>query len=266
MREKKLIQFIRSYVREFMRPENPSPILLYGDDSQESKVHSEWLAQRLERIQKERKNVSKYEAPRKSVVSVEDPQFNHFEHFCLTIADRAKEIWILDCSYHEFESKYSFLCGNIDFNDMHPLPHRITEHVFLGSRVIPLTREALTTIGITHMIVSKHQKLDWNELQDLSILSCDVRDINSQDMQECWIASIKFIAEAEKCNGRVLVMLFGRSRSASVVLAYLAKAQRQSLDEAWTLLHSKCWHLIDRSLAFEDQLKDWLEHHEEIEL
>ena len=33
---------------------------------------------------------------RESVVSVEEPGMDCFEHFCLTIADCAKEIWILE--------------------------------------------------------------------------------------------------------------------------------------------------------------------------
>ena len=76
-----------------MRPENPSPILLYGDNTEESRFHTEWLAKRLEKIRLERKTVALYVPDE---VLVEDPRFDHFEQFCLTIADRAKEIWILE--------------------------------------------------------------------------------------------------------------------------------------------------------------------------
>ena len=142
---------------------------------------------------------------------------------------------------------------------MEPLPHRITKHIFLGSRVIPLTHQALSLrLGITHMIVSQHQKIDWEELSDISVLTCNVKDSNSQAMMECWTACVKFIREVESSDsGKVLVMLHGRSRSASVVLAYLVMTRGMRLNEAWDILHSKCWHLIDRSLAYEDQLKEW---------
>ena len=53
------------------------------------------------------------------------------------------------------------------------------------------------------------------------------------------------------------MMLFGRSRSASVVLAHLVMSRGVSLDEAWGVLRGKCWHLIDKSLAYEDQLREW---------
>ena len=88
------MDFIRLYVKQYMRPENPSPILLYGDNAPESRFHTEWLAKKLEKIKLERKTISKY-VPEEVTVSVEDPGFDYFEQFCLTIADRAKEIWIL---------------------------------------------------------------------------------------------------------------------------------------------------------------------------
>ena len=97
-REKLLIKFIRSYVKRYLRPENPSPILLYGDNTPESRFHSEWLSRRLERIQDERKGVAPYI---RESVSVEEPGVDYFEHFCLTIADRAKEIWILELSHFD---------------------------------------------------------------------------------------------------------------------------------------------------------------------
>ena len=142
---------------------------------------------------------------------------------------------------------------------MEPLPHRISKHIFLGSRVIPLTHSALCMrLGITHMIVSQHQELDWEELRDISVLTCNVRDTNSQAMMECWTACVKFIREVETSDAeRVLVMLFGRSRSASVVLAHLIMTRGCALDEARKVLRGKCWHLIDRTLAYEDQLKEW---------
>ncbi|CAI7989054.1 hypothetical protein GBAR_LOCUS108, partial [Geodia barretti] len=162
----------------------------------------------MERIQRERKAVSTY-VPQ--TLSLEEPGFDYFEHFCLTIADSAKEIWILECSYEDFAAEYSFLCGHVDFMTMEPLPHRITKHIFLGSRVIPLTHTALCVrLGITHMIVSRHQPIDWEELKDISVLTCDVRDSNTQAMMECWMACVRFISEIESSGrgGRVLVMLF----------------------------------------------------------
>ena len=134
-RETKLVEFIKSYVRLYMRPENPSPILVYGDATPESKSHSKWLAKRLSVIQHERKSLSTYSTDQVTV-SVEEPGFDYFHHFCLTIADHTKEIWTLECSYEEFVSEYPFLCGDVDFMAMDPLPHRINKHIFLGKKFL----------------------------------------------------------------------------------------------------------------------------------
>lgn len=145
---------------------------------------------------------------------------------------------------------------------MFPLPHQISPSLFLGSRVVSLSQDVLSKLRITHLIVSSSQKLEWNELQGLSVLQCDVRDKNDQEMFPCWGACTSFINEAigqqaatEKA--KVLVLLHGRSRSTSVILAYLMKLLRIGFEEAWTMVRSKCWHLIDRSLVYEHQLKEW---------
>ena len=116
-RERLLIDFIHSYVKQYMRPENPSPVLLYGDNSPAARFHSEWLARRLERIQRERKVVSTY-VPQS--LSLEKPEFDYFEHFCLTIADSAKEIWILELSGSTSPVHYvlCILLSNITFHTM----------------------------------------------------------------------------------------------------------------------------------------------------
>lgn len=271
------------------RPENPSPIVLYGSKEAGCVQHMEWLARKLEKLQKDRKAIAKVESDDVKY-SHTDEEFDPFEYFCHTIADRVHEIWILEGDYHVFCSKYGFLCGHVSFESMFPLPHQINPNVFLGSRVIPLTKECLSKLGITHMILSTYQSLDWHELEGISILRCDVHDKNKQDMIPCWKACVAFMAEALSPSKqvleanklvadfdrlqvtergdeldkettvppvRILVILHGRSRSTSVVLAYLIKTLRIGFEEAWSFVRKNCWHLIDRSLVYEDQLKEW---------
>ena len=262
-REKGLVKFVKGYVKEYLRPENPSPVVVYGDvTNQENRFHAEWLARKLEKLQKDRRVVARVDAtdiPDADVDSydIDEQPFNHFEHFCLTIADRAREIWILEGGYDAFRAEYDFLCGNIEFSDMYPLPHEINKNLFLGTRVFPITRDSLSKLRITHMIVSQHQDLQWQELEGMQVLSCSVQDLNSQDMIPCWTACTRFISEATATGGRTLVILFGRSRSTSVVIAYLIRSLRIKFEEAWSLVCSKCWHLIDRSLVYEEQLQAW---------
>ena len=256
--------------------------------------------------------------------SSEDKPFDYFQHFCHTIADGAKEIWILDDGYEAFKKEYPFLCGHIDWNSMFPLPHQVNRNLFLGTRVFPLEKDCLRKLEITHVIVSEFQKINWRELDGISVLRCSVKDENDQPMLPCWKACYQFITEAlaaapneeqltlrkdtgselpnlaglrissSSCQStspaalspevapqlgsadgnesisaplkpmrgvRILVLLHGRSRSSSVILAYLIKACRMKFSEAWTYLCSKCWHIIDRSLVYVDQLKQW-EHTE----
>ncbi len=255
-----MYRFIKIYIKEYVRPENPSPVVVYGNDQPESTFHAEWLARKLIGLQRDRKSVA-LPAPVESLTEPEDDTdrtFNHFEHFCLTIADRAQAIWILEGGYEAFHDEYSFLCGHIEFTEMYPLPHQITRNLFLGTRVFPVKSQSLADIRVTHVIVSEYQNLDWSELHGITVLKCAVRDTNSQDMIPCWSACTKFIDEATSVEtNRVLVLLFGRSRSTSVILAHLMKALRLSFEDAWEFVCSKCWHLIDRSLVYEDQLRAW---------
>ncbi len=245
----------------FFRPENPSPIVLYGSSQPECVKHTEWLAKKLEDLQQDRKAVAIMQpAADTPQTTSEDP----FEQFCNTIADRVKEIWILKGGYEVFCSEYQFLCGDISFESMFPLPHQISSSLFLGSRVVSLTQDILSKLLITHLIVASSQKIEWSELRGVSVLQCNVEDRNDQDMFPCWRACTSFIDEAldnqataQKAEVKVLVLLHGRSRSTSVILAYLIKHLQIGFEEAWSMVRSKCWHLIDRSLVYEKQLKEW---------
>ena len=304
------------------RPENPSPIVVYGNSTPECIAHINWLASKLELLKKDRKILAKIDPPSHGDKYElddysEDKPFDYFQHFCHTIADGAKEIWILDDGYEAFKKEYPFLCGHVDWSSMFPLPHQVNRNLFLGTRVFPLEKDCLRKLEVTHVIVSEFQKINWRELDGISVLRCSVKDDNDQPMLPCWKACYQFITEAlaadlpnladlripsspcqstsltasssevapqlESADGnevapqlesadrnesisvslkpsrgvRILVLLHGRSRSSSVILAYLIKACRMKFSEAWTYLCSKCWHIIDQSLVYVDQLKQW---------
>ena len=307
------------------RPENPSPIVVYGNTTPECIAHINWLVYKLELLKKDRKILARFDDSSHNDKcewddSSEDKPFDYFQHFCHTIADGAKEIWILDDGYEAFKKEYPFLCGHIDWSNMFPLPHQVNRNLFLGTRVFPLEKDCLRKLEVTHVIVSEFQKINWRELDGISVLRCSVKDENDQQMLPCWKACYQFITEAlaavpneeqltlrkdtgselpnledlrissSSCQStspaalsrevapqsgsadgnesisaplkpprgvRILVLLHGRSRSSSVILAYLIKAYRMKFSEAWTYLCSKCWHIIDRSLVYVDQLKKW---------
>ena len=249
-RKRRLYVFAKGYASEFYRPENANPVVIYGDAGT---VHAHWLATKLSYLQVQRKSLTVYQ--RQGVEEKES--FDPLEHFCHTVADRVKEIWLLEGGYQAFQEEYPFLCGNIATEDMFPVPHQIDTGLFMGSRVVPLTQDCLLKMRITHMIVSCHQELELKQLEGIELLSCDIHDSNTEEMSPCWTASCQFIKEARQKGGRVLVILHGRSRSASIILAYLINEFKMDFPAAWETLTKRCWHLIDRSLVYEEQLRVW---------
>ena len=261
-RENTLFEFVRSYVDEYARPENPNPVVIYGDDRLETQSHAEWLSTKLCALKNDRKRIVAYDQSS----SEGEHGYDSFEFFCETLADATNEIWVLEGGYEAFRSQYGFLSGNVEFTDLHPLPHQINGHLFLGSRVVPLNAGWLSQLGITHVIVSDRQEIEWEEFGGIQVLRCPAKDVDSERMAPCWASCVQFIEGARRSGGRVMVMLHGRSRSASVVMAYLVRRTDTaglSVDLAWELLASKCWHLIDKSLVYFDQLKVWAEEEED---
>lgn len=258
-KEARLVSFAREYAIEFCRPENPNPVVIYGGkENKESVSHANWLGSKLQLLQQQRKAL----VLQSETNLVNEPTaYNPVELFYQTVADRVKEIWILDGGYEGFRSLYPYLCGNVKFEDMYPTPHQITRQLFLGSRVFPLTRNVLKQMNITHVILSEYQDIDWFELNEIESLRCEIRDSNQENMLPCWEACCNFIDSAILSGGCVLVILHGRSRSASIVLAYLIKKLGLEFEAAWKQLRINCWHLIDRSLVYETQLREW-EHNQ----
>ena len=252
-KEASLLKFIHQVIEECLRPENPNPVVVYGD-SENAREHANWLAKRLEFLKKDRLSVATVAAN-----STESPQqANLVEYFCITIADKTREVWYLEGGYDGFQKQYNFLCGQITFMEMMPLPHHITEHVYLASRAVPLEADYLHKLHITHIVVSQHQLIDWGQLTGISVLKCDVRDTDYQNMADCWNAAVRFIDNASKETpaARILIKMLGRSRSASVVLAYLTKMCHMNLEQAWEHIHNIC-PKIDQGLIYHEQLQQW---------
>ena len=259
-KDQALVSFAKGYAKEFYKPENPSPLVIYGNDTLEDIAHTKWLAEKLSHLKRQRRMLTLYStetAQENSNEALLDDTFDPFESFCQTVIDKVREIWLLEGGYKSFLSEYPYLCGNVKFEDMFPVPHQIAQQIFMGSRVVPTSSNALSTMGITHMVVSEYQDLDWSELDSVIILRCPVRNSNNEDMIPCWEACCKFIDETISSGGKIMILLHGRSRSASVILAYLIRKLGVGFESAWEHLRSKCWHLIDRSLVYEPQLDEW---------
>lgn len=255
-RETTLYRFAQDYAHEFSRPENANPVVIYGaQEGGTSYLHARWLADKLIVLQRQRRSLVPYDAFEEP--SDEEDTYDPTELFYQTVADRVKEIWLLEGGYEAFLSQYPFLCGDIAMGDLFPVPHQITCQLWLGSRVVPLSHDTLSKMAVSHVILAEDQKVEEQDLRSVVVLKCSVGDRNEESMIPCWEACCQFIDHALLSGGRVLVLLHGRSRSTSVIMAHLIRKHGLTAESAWQQVSRKCWHLIDRTLIYEPQLHDW---------
>nr|GEX49025.1 dual specificity protein phosphatase PHS1 isoform X2 [Tanacetum cinerariifolium] len=121
-------------------------------------------------------------------------------------------------------------------------PSSVTSFLFIGGALAARSVYTLQHIGITHILClcsneigqSDSQRRDLFEYQNFSI--CDEEDSNISEIFE---EANQFIVAVEQKGGKVLVHCFeGRSRSATVVLAYLMMRKNCTLQKAWNTLRS----------------------------
>ena len=176
------------------------------------------------------------------------------------------ELWLLDGGHAAFEAQFPHLCGTDLALHMVPTqPHYIADNLLLGSRAVRLGAETLLGMNVRHVICNADgpQRPDTYLNQPLQLVSevqyfvVDVADNNATEMAAVWDACLQFIAEA--AGARVLVQLHGRSRSASVCMAYLMRVQRMSFEQAWEHLVA-CCPAVDSSLIYADQLRAYAPH------
>ncbi|XP_022738860.1 dual specificity protein phosphatase PHS1-like [Durio zibethinus] len=119
-------------------------------------------------------------------------------------------------------------------------PSLITRSLFIGGALAARSVFTLQHLGITHILClcsneigqSDSQYPDLFEYKNFSI--CDNEDSNISSIFE---EACDFIDHVEQIGGRVLVHCFeGKSRSATVVIAYLMLRKNLTLLEAWNAL------------------------------
>lgn len=264
-REVQLVSFVSKLVRECSTPDNPSPVVVYGEPGEETDAHVQWLADRLGRLKKTALAVAEVEETPGTAQAGEEwegeSSYDPMAYFCQTIASRTAELWHIEGGYEAFKAKYSYLCGTMEFVDMSPIPHEITPNLYLGSRAMVYNKTELQKLGMTHFVgaASCSKQVHWEDMVGITTLSCEVKDTDNQRMEGCWEAVTEFISRAvaeRPAEAKVLVFLCGRSRSASAIIAYLTRGLGYSLEHAWDHVHRVC-RKVDRSLVYWDQLKAW---------
>lgn len=255
-REGLLVQFLIELVNVGLQPEFPTPIVIYHDSTEATTTHSTWLATRLQLLQSDkvlqiavRNQGAGEDMADQSRVFTE--RYDPLKILCDRLREHTREIWIIKGGYEAFKQQYPFLCGCRDFADLKPTPHHVHPSIFVGSRAFTISSESLSQLGVCNLIVDRSATLN---ARDVCVLHCDVSDDDSENMDHCWSAASLFIDEVISRGERVLIQLHGRSRSASVFMAWLMESQHLSLEQALKISLSKCPR-IDQALIFTDQLK-----------
>ncbi|KAI4345571.1 hypothetical protein L6164_012679 [Bauhinia variegata] len=111
-------------------------------------------------------------------------------------------------------------------------PCKIEEGLFLGSVGAATNKSALKALNITH-ILTVASTLAPAHPNDFVYKIIQVADRTDTNLREHFDECFHFIDEAKRLGGGVLVHCFvGRSRSVTIVVAYLMKTRRMTLTQA----------------------------------
>ena len=189
------------------------------------------------------------------------------------LRSRCKKIWLVRGGTAAIIECFPLLSAAWPV-EQKPTPHQVAPGLLLGSRAVPLTNAHLQRgLGVTHMIVAADQ--DLGEIGETSVdgrcptklLRCAVADDENAAMQSVWSVACPFINDALQqqqgedegaaAPGCVMICLHGRSRSASIALAWLARTHSLPVSMAAAILQFKC-DQVDWSLCHPQQLIAWL--------
>uniref|UniRef100_A0A0G4GL43 Uncharacterized protein n=1 Tax=Chromera velia CCMP2878 TaxID=1169474 RepID=A0A0G4GL43_9ALVE len=170
------------------------------------------------------------------------------DSFMSRLLNTCKAVWCVD--FAKFHALFPAMCAATVGDSLSSIPHWIAPGLWLGSRAVRHTEESLSRFGITHMVVDGQQR---ERLPSVSYWVCNVKDEEGQDMRQCWEETVPFIQQAIEQAGQVMLSLFGRSRSASLVLFWMIRQWRVSDKVAARILRETC-PLIDWRLCWPEQL------------
>ncbi|KAJ3690172.1 hypothetical protein LUZ61_019336 [Rhynchospora tenuis] len=119
------------------------------------------------------------------------------------------------------------------------LPCLIDQGLYLGSVGAALNKDKLKELNITH-VLTVARSLQPAYPNEFIYKKIDVLDSPETRLEDYFEECINFIDEAIRTGGNVLVHCFaGRSRSVTIVVAYLMKKHRMTREAAFSLVISK---------------------------
>nr|XP_034899713.1 dual specificity protein phosphatase PHS1-like isoform X2 [Populus alba] len=119
-------------------------------------------------------------------------------------------------------------------------PSSITNSLFIGGALAARSVHTLQHLGITHVLCLCANEIGQSESQHPDLFqykNFSITDDEDSNISCIFEEASDFIDHVESVGGRVLVHCFeGRSRSATLVLAYLMLRKKLTLLEAWNAL------------------------------
>ncbi|KAK7089864.1 hypothetical protein V1264_024922 [Littorina saxatilis] len=136
--------------------------------------------------------------------------------------------------------------------DDHPV--EILPHLYLGSVTHSSNRELLHRLGVT-ALANVSTSCPNHFRAHFRYLHIPVNDTVNEDLSRWFHTAHSFIDEVRSSGGKVLVHCrAGRSRSATVCIAYLMKTLHLSLEDAFEYVRARR-HVVDPNLSFMQQLQ-----------
>ena len=135
-------------------------------------------------------------------------------------------------------------------------PIEIIPHLFLGTIGSASNIKQLQSCKITHVLCCAKGIKNFfpNEFKYLNL---DILDSEKVKIKQYFEQTNKFIDEAIKNNGNVLVHCHaGISRSSTILMAYIMKSQKMSVDKVLALLKSKR-EKVNPNSGFLEQLREY---------
>jgi len=136
------------------------------------------------------------------------------------------------------------------------IPLEIIPHLYLGSIGSASNLKELQKCKITHIVCCGENIKNFFP-DKFKYFNIPILDSDKEDIKKYFESSYKYIDEAIKNKGNVLVHCHaGVSRSSSFVIAYIMKSQKKKYDTALDIVKSKR-NKINPNPGFIQQLKEY---------
>ena len=135
-------------------------------------------------------------------------------------------------------------------------PTEIIPHLFLGSIGSASNLKQLQNCKITHILCCASGIKNFFP-NDFKYLNLDILDSEKVNIKQYFEQTNKFIGDAIKNNGNVLVHCHaGISRSSTILMAYIMNSQKMGVDKVLDLLKSKR-DKVNPNAGFIEQLREY---------